>query len=268
MAEPDKTGDVQMPPTDDNLVAKHSKTVAAAQAAGAKAEAKRRTVIDAVFAGFYDADPMSPVTAIYDACINDVKCTELDARRKLQGYLAESTSNPAVAAEGYSVPDQSIAPPRVSNHLGGMTQGSHNDEKIYAALTEAVSHKVGIKADADRNNPFIGFTFSEMARNFAKACGVAGVDQSSSADVMKAVLDRNTNIRLALGAPDIRAQHSTGDFAGVLANVIDKAIRSAYEQTAETWRSVVRVGSVNDFRQANRPAMSAFDDLLVVPEGG
>jgi hypothetical protein len=67
---------------------------------------------------------------------------------------------------------------------------------------------------------------------------------------------------------DIRAQHATGDFPGVLANVIDKAIRVMFEQSNETWRSVSRVGSVNDFRQAVRPAMSAFDDLLMVPEGG
>ncbi len=266
MADSEKTGDVQSSPQDETIVAKHSKTVQAAQVAGAKAEKKRRDVIDSVFAGFYDGDPMNPITAIYDDCIGDIKCTELDARRKLQGYLAEKTSDPVLASASYDVPDHSYAPPHASKHLGGAVAGRGSDEKVYAAITDAIEHKVGIRAEIDRNNPYAGLTFGEMARNFAKACGATGVDYATPDQVMKAVL--KPGLSLQTGPRDIMAQHATGDFPGILANVIDKAIRVAYEQTNETWRSVSRVGSVNDFRQAQRPAMSAFDDLLMVPEGG
>lgn len=266
MADKPTVGDNPTPESNEDIVAKHSKTVQAAQAAGARAEKKRRDVIESVFAGFYDGDPMNPVSAIYDECMGDIKCSELDARRKLQAYLANKTSDPILSAQSYDMPEPSFAPPQASKHLGGVTMGRGSDEKVYAAMGEAIEHKLGMKPDLDRNNPYAGFSFAEMARQFAKACGAAGVDQARPEDVIKAVL--RPGMRLNVGPMDIRAQHATGDFPGILANVIDKAIRVMYEQANETWRAVSRVGSVNDFRQGLRPAMTAFDDLLVVPEGG
>ncbi|MDJ0792473.1 MAG: Clp protease ClpP [Acidimicrobiia bacterium] len=265
MADIKDTGDQKGAPEKDDIVAKHSKTVLAAQAAGARAEKKRRETIETVFAGFYTGDELDPVTAIREACLDDVNCSELDARRELQAYLAHKSSAPVIARESYGVQSEPTAPPQASKHLGGAVGGVSSDEKVHQAFTQAVEQRMGLR-ESTEGNPYTGLSLSEMSRAFAKACGLTGVDQASSYSVVSAVMD--PSLRLNIGRGDIRAQHATGDFPGILANVIDKAIRVRYEKAEETWRAVARVGSVNDFRQAQRPAMSAFSDLLVVPEGG
>lgn len=265
MAEPENTGGAQSSPKDDVLTT-HSKTVQAAQQAGAKAEAKRRSTIEAVFDGFYDGDPLDPVTAIRAECLDDVKCSELDARRVLQDYLAQKSSAPIVARETYAQPDRQVPPPGASRHLGGAVSAIDQDEKTYKAFSDAVEFRMGLSKEPEKGNPYSGLSLSEMARHFARAVGFTNVEMASSYDIVAAVMD--PSLRLNIGRGDIRMQHATGDFPGILANVIDKAIRVRYETATETWRSVARVGSVNDFRQAQRPAMSAFSDLKKVPEGG
>ncbi len=267
MADTETTGGPDSPDNSD-IVAKHSKTVEAAKSAGAKAESRRRKMVADVFAGFYDGDPMNPVTAIYDECIDDIHCSELETRRKLQAHLANRSSDPVIAPESYGVASEPTAPPRASRHLGGAVAGMSNDEKVYGAMQDAVEYKFGLKPDIDRQNLFAGLSFGEMARVFAKHCGVKGVEFATPDQVMRTILDPQAGLRMNIGPQSIQMQHATGDFPGILANVIDKAIRVNYEQSMETWRSVSRIGSVNDFRQAQRPAMSAADDLLMVPEGG
>ncbi len=266
MADTKDTGDQKGSPEKDDIVAKHSKTVLAAQAAGAKAEKKRRQTIETVFEGFYNGDELDPVTAIRAACLDDVNCSELDARRELQEYLAHKSSAPVVAREFYGIPTEPTAPPQASRHLGGAVAGASGDEKTYRAFEHAIEQRMGLNNETEAGNPYVGLSLAEMSRSFAKAAGLSGVDQASSYAVVSAIMD--PSLRLNIGRGDIRQQHATGDFPGILANVIDKAIRVRYEKAEETWRMVSRVGSVNDFRQAQRPAMSAFSDLLMVPEGG
>ena len=250
-----------------DIVANHSRTVQAAKAEGARAESARRQTLDGVFAGFYDADPMNPVTAIYNACMADTQCSELDARRRLQAYLANASAQPIVAPETYAMGSNPSAPPQASRYLGGLSMGETNDEKRYGEYVNALAFSFGINKQADTaGSDLVGRPLSELARSFARDAGLSGVEYADKDTIVKALLDPSVSARMRI-ARDVRAQHATGDFPGLLANVIDKQIRVMYEQVQETWRSVARVGSVPDFKQTSRPALSAFSDLLEVPEG-
>lgn len=250
-----------------DVVATHGRVVDAARKAGAKAEATRRKMIDSVFAGFTTGDDLNEIDAVYQACLDNVDCDELEARRALTTALARTTSNPVVAREHYDMPRSYDAPPRASQHLGGVTMGRTNDEKRYGEYVDAVSAAFGIAKGDVKGSELTGRPLSELARSFARDVGLKGVEYADKDSIVRALMDKNINARMHIGY-DVRAMHSTGDFPGLLANVIDKQIRVMYEQVQETWRSVARVGSVPDFKQASRPAMSAFSDLLEVPEGG
>jgi len=256
---PDDSGD---------FAAKHQRTLDAGREQGVKAEAKRRAAVEAVFAPFYDGDELNPVTAAQRECLSDVNCSELEAHRILSQVLATSTQRPIVAQEQYGMAQSYQAPPNASRHLGGASMGETHDEKRFAAYAEAMAFAFGVKPDADKKgNDLVGLPMSELARAFARDVGMRGVEYADKDRIVGALLDKSVNARMAVGF-DVMAAHSTGDFPGLLANVIDKQIRVMYEQVQETWRQVVRVGQVPDFKQASRPAMSAFDDLLMVPEGG
>jgi hypothetical protein len=56
------------------------------------------------------------------------------------------------------------------------------------------------------------------------------------------------------------------DFPGILANVASKSLLAGWEEAQTTWRQWTRVGSVPDFKRANRTGLSGADLLDQVPE--
>lgn len=270
MANENTSGNTAAGAPDDSgdFTAKHQRTLDAGFEKGVQAEKKRCAAIEAVFAPFYDGDELNPVTAAQRECLANVKCSELDAHRVLSQVLAKSTQKPVVAQQQYGMEQSYQAPPNASRHLGGASIGETHDEKRFGAYADAMAFAFGVNTEADKKgNDLVGLPMSELARAFARDVGMRGVEYADKDRIVAALLDKSVNARMAVGF-DVMAAHSTGDFPGLLANVIDKQIRVMYEQVQETWRSVVRVGQVPDFKQASRPAMSAFDDLLMVPEGG
>jgi hypothetical protein len=166
----------------DEIVARHSRTVKQATAAGVRAEAARRGDIAAVFGDFYDADPLNPITALHDECMEDTACDELAARRKLLDFLAHKSAEPIIAREHYATAPQPSAPPRASRHLGGpMLAGPDQSEKRAKGLQSALSIKAGLVTDRavidqERRGEFLSMSLIDIMGQELRASGypVAG----------------------------------------------------------------------------------------------
>lgn len=253
MAENVTPGGSSGTPESVDILASHSKTVDAAIEKGRKAEAARRKVVASVFNGFYDADPLNPVTAIYDQCMDDVGCDELEATRKLQAYLRARSADPVLASHQAAMP-QYAPPPKASAHLGGAVYGGMDSgDSLVKGLTEALAVRAGVETDkeivakAQRGSEFVGFDFADIARTMLRAQGI----QPPTA--------KHDLFRKAIRASGVG--QGSDNFANILENVASKAAMDGFMQADETWQQWVTISSVPDFKTASRVNLSLFGTL-------
>lgn len=96
---------------------------------------------------------------------------------------------------------------------------------------------------------FAGFTLKELAR---KSLEIQGVDTSG------------------MNAMDLvgRALHTTSDFPYILADAINKSLRSAYEESPKTFTAWAKRASASDFKNITRTQLNNFPTLTKVLEHG
>jgi ATP-dependent protease ClpP protease subunit len=242
----------------DEIVAKHSRTIKSATQAGVKAEAARRRSISDVFSEFYDADPMNPITALHDQCMDDVNCDELGARRKLMAYLANKTADPIVAREHYATEPQPSAPPRASRYLGGaMLQGRDQIEKRSEGLSKALQIKAGLitdraAVDAERKGEFLALSLSDIMAQEMRAAGhtVGGTRE----DIARAYL----RVQPVLAAGP---SHGSDHLPAVLGNIANLSAMSGWEQSEETWNQWTAQGTLSNYQTHTRANVALLDKL-------
>jgi len=242
----------------DEILAKHSKTVKAATALGVKAEATRRKQITDVFADFYDADPLNPMTALHDECMEDVQCDELQARRKLLGYLANRTDQPILSREHYAVETQAKAPPRASQYLGGaMLQGRDVIEKRTEGLSKALQIKSGLITDrkaieAERQGQYLSMSLTDI---MAQELRAAGMPASGMREDIARAYFRAQPI-LAAGP-----SHGTDHLPAVLGNIANLAAMQGWDGSEETWSQWVQQGTLSNYQTHTRANIALLDKL-------
>lgn len=111
-----------------------------------------------------------------------------------------------------------------------------------------------------RKSEFLSMSCADMARHYlvSRSVSVAGMNRSA---IIGAALT-TTGLLASRGL----ISHSTSDFANLLEDVANKAAGIGYNEAPETWQAWCRIGTIADFKQANRPNMSAFGDLDLVGE--
>ena len=138
--------------------------------------------------------------------------------------------------------------------------GAANKEKRAAALQTALLHRYdanAYKLDADARD-FRGMTLVDMARDCLEAEGISTRGMS-----------RDEIARAALaGSMRAGGMHSTSDFPIVLANTANKTLRAAYEAAPQTFRPLVRVVSLPDFKTADRIQLGEAPAFEKVNEAG
>jgi HK97 family phage prohead protease len=72
----------------------------------------------------------------------------------------------------------------------------------------------------------------------------------------------------ALAQRSMGGMHTTSDFPAILANVANKTLRTAYEAAPQTFRPLVRVTTVADFKEVSRTQISEAPSLEKVNEHG
>lgn len=131
-------------------------------------------------------------------------------------------------------------------------------EDVRAAAADALLQRAGVSTP--NPHPAAGDFLSLRCVDLARLC----LDRSG---VSSHGLSTGTLISKALTTRSVFG-HTTSDFASILEDAANKSLQIGYSETPETWQMWARVGSIPDFREANRPALSAFGDLDIIYENG
>lgn len=133
------------------------------------------------------------------------------------------------------------------------------DTAFREAMTSAIMHRVAPAANtpSEGAREFTGRRMMELARISLER---AGVNTGGMAPMELA--------GLALGQRSSAGYHVTTDFPIILAGVINRTLRAAYEGTPRTFTAWAVQKTISDFRQVERVQMGGAPDLVKVPEGG
>lgn len=133
---------------------------------------------------------------------------------------------------------------------------------VRAGVENAILHRIApahFKLD-DKGRKYRGMTMLDVARSFLAARYGAAVHEMSRADIAGA----------ALGLVAIRSggMHTTSDFANLLENIQGKTLRAAYEEQPQTFRPLVRIVTLVDFKPVSRVQLGDAPALLEIGENG
>lgn len=146
---------------------------------------------------------------------------------------------------------------------GTRTQVSvQGSEQVDAARSAAIENALMNRADpagtelTSDGRQFRGMTLLEIARDVLEAGGVRTRGMSK--------------IELAAAALQVRSSGmmAVADFPNVLANIANKTLRAGYEAAPQTFRPLVRVVTVPDFKQVSRVQLGEAPQLEKVTEHG
>ena len=145
-------------------------------------------------------------------------------------------------------------------HVGAATHvGEVAPEKRAAAIENAILHRINpakYELTAEGRD-FRGLDLLGIARDCLEARGIR--TRSMTNDEIA---------RQALAVRDVGGLHSTSDFATILSNVTNKSLRAAYDEAPQTWRPLVRITSVKDFKAKTVVQLGEAPALELVNESG
>jgi len=117
---------------------------------------------------------------------------------------------------------------------------------VEAILHRAAPHKHQV---TELGRRFAGFTLKEMARKSLELQGIS-TDGMNAMDLVG------------------RSLHTTSDFPYILADAINKSLRSAYDESPKTFTAWAKRASASDFKNINRTQLNNFPSLTKVLEHG
>ncbi|GAA4221575.1 ATP-dependent Clp protease proteolytic subunit [Sphingomonas endophytica] len=134
----------------------------------------------------------------------------------------------------------------------------------FQARAEAMALAIANRANPrnqlnDDARGFAGRRLIVLARDWMDATGVSTRNMTDP-QVAQAVFRYRQ--------PQNAGQHTTADFAGVLANTVSRTLRRGYELAPRTFPAFCRQTSVPDFREVSRIALSDISAMQQVAEGG
>lgn len=231
----------------------HERGVKEGMRQAAVAERSRIEEIDGLFSTCRFKGPA--YDALRSECVKNGSTIE-QVRKALFDLVNGDTTAPVADPTGTrSAPDQ-VRTTRTPFVQAGTTEA----EKVAEGMQLAIEIRAGLAGDEAKRaggNEFAGLTLVEMIRNWGARNGIR-VNHPTASQMVAHVLSEG---RRAVGL-------GTTDFTGIVANVANKALLAGWEENPTTWRQWTRIGSVNDFRRANRTGLSGMDLLDVVPEHG
>lgn len=145
--------------------------------------------------------------------------------------------------------------------------GADDDQKRGEAMEIALLHRfdpAGV-ALTDHARQFRGMTLLEMGSECLAARGFKprGMSKNERAQAMLSMRSDATEHAMRSGG-----MLSTSDFSNVLANVATKTLRAGYQAAPQTFRPLVRVVTVPDFKPISRVQLGEAPQLEKVNEHG
>ena len=229
MEQPDTTGAANAP---------NEAALLAAASDGAKRERERASAIRAMAAPFIPGITETFVSSLIDGGVT------LDAAR--------SQIMDALAAEA--------ATHRRTGTNPAATVPVDARDKFRVAIEAALDLRTnpGDRTLEAAGRDYAGFSLMETARECLAAAGVNHRGMSKN-EIAGAALNRR---------PEFFAGMSTSDLPNILQNVIGKRLRMAYQAAPQTWKPFCKAGTVADYKQVTRVALSDVPVLEAVAERG
>lgn len=230
---------------------------------GARAERERVLALQDAFAPHVDLGPQ--YRDALETCIRDG--LDLVAGQRMLLDLLQAQSGGPVGQVYRQAPESSAPVGERSAASPRVRVESDEYDNVYRCIEAAVMARA--RRPAEDNQPFAtpeqleivrtteysGYTLFELGRAMLQRAGIstAGMNRSQ---IVGAMFTRGV-----MG-------HGSSDFANLLSNVANKALMVGWTESEETWSIWTTEGSTADFKQFERSALSAFDDLeLVEPHG-
>ncbi|WP_375455722.1 prohead protease/major capsid protein fusion protein [uncultured Methylobacterium sp.] len=145
--------------------------------------------------------------------------------------------------------------------------GATDEEKRGAAVENALLHRFdpGTQELSEQGRQYRGMTLLEMGRDLLEAHGVRtrGLSKHELASEMLMARIRVGDFSVRTGG-----MNSTADFPNVLANVANKTLRAGYQAAPQTFRPIVRVVTLPDFKDVSRVQLGEAPKLEKVNEHG
>lgn len=134
--------------------------------------------------------------------------------------------------------------------------GETEQEKRAVAIENAIEHRIDpTTALTAEGRNFRGMTLIEIARDVLEQRGVRTRGMSHN-EIAGLALQRMGGL------------HTTSDFPGILGNVINRTLRAAYTAAPQTFRPLVRITSVSDFKTVTRAQLGEAPSFDKVNEHG
>lgn len=115
-----------------------------------------------------------------------------------------------------------------------------------------------------RTAEFDHLSLGEICRRFLASLGVAGVETMDQWQLAKLATDP---LQLAPYLGSVALSHSTSNFPGIFANVLNKLLLPGYEQAPSTHREFTMEREVNDFKEVKFNQLGHTSRLRQVLEG-
>jgi len=128
--------------------------------------------------------------------------------------------------------------------------GKEAGEKFRDAASDAIIMRSGMRVakPADGAEQMRGLSFTDIARECLNLKG----EQTSR-------MSKETLLQRAL---------AVSDFPSILANVSNKAVMIGYQAAPQTWRAWAKMGTLPDFKAAQRVQLDDAPDMVATPDGG
>jgi ATP-dependent protease ClpP protease subunit len=248
---------------DPIAVSVHAKAIEAGKAEGARLEAARRKVISEVFAHWYTANPLDAITAVHDACMDDVTCDETKARIRLLEALQARSADPVVAPVQYGAERSYSTPPNASRHLGGaMLAGRDASEKRAQGLEAALRIKAGLERDRakieqERRGEYLSMSLVDVMAQELRARGMG--TYGSREDIARRYVNA---IPVMAAGPS----HGTDHLPAVLGNIANLSAMEGWAAANESWQIWTQSGTLSNYQTHTRANVALLDKLTKMLE--
>lgn len=189
-------------------------------------ELNRQKEINTIFSMFPD-----------NQAIIDIKASNQTMNKTPQQIRAD-----VMAALGGNTTATGAVLPMSHAHVG-------NGDVVKQGMTAALTERIGLEKNPEKNNPFRTMSLVDMARASLTEQGVGVSGYGSKMQLVGAAFT-----------------HSTSDFGSILMDVSQKAMLSGWENSGETFAEWTKPGELGNFHTGHRVGLGGFPTLPQVPE--
>lgn len=189
------------------------------------------------------------------------------AQAQIDAAVADGTSVEAFRIRAFDHMATNSEALRTGQGTRAQITGQGDDEKRGAAIENALLHRYAPRDVqlTDHAREFRGLTLLEIGSECLEARGIKtrGMGKHERAQAMLQMRSEASEIAMRSGGG-----MTTSDFPNILANVANKTLRMGYQAAPQTFRPLVRVVSVPDFKPVARTQLGEAPRLEKVNERG